>query len=123
MNRESQPEELVAVFSSVDKAAIAVAKMVLDGAGIEYMVQNEKIADLFGYGMLGSGFEPVGSVLIQVAEKNAETAGELLREVTRIRPKKLPLALRIFAVVVLAATLAEIIYTIVFVGKGMIFPR
>ncbi|MEN6372242.1 MAG: DUF2007 domain-containing protein [Armatimonadota bacterium] len=110
-------DELVTVFSSVDKAVIAVAKTILDGEGIKYIVGNENVIDLFGYGALGGGFDPIGPVYIQVDAKDAEIASGLLRELSRPGPSRIPWALRIFAIISLALTLAGIIYTIIDLSK------
>lgn len=66
------------MFESGDPAALAVAKSLLDDAGIPYYAAGENLQSLFGGGALG-GFNPiVGPVRIEVAADDARDARELL---------------------------------------------
>ena len=74
-------EYAVTVFESGHDGVIAVAKSMLDEAGIEYSVKGEGVENLLGVGVVGTGFNPVtGAVQIQVLAHNAEQARELLKD-------------------------------------------
>ncbi len=81
---ETEPQldlTLVSVFETGDPAILALAKSILEEAGIEYYARGEGIQDLFGAGRVGVGYNPlVGPVSIQVREENEEESIELLRE-------------------------------------------
>lgn len=73
--------ELVTIVETGDPALIAVAKSVLDEAGIAYFAKGEELQHLFGLGQFGLGFNPiVGPVRLQVREHDAPEARELLRD-------------------------------------------
>ena len=75
-------ENLITVYSSGNHGLIAVAKSLLDDAGIEYYAKNERTEDLIGLGVVGTGYNPViGPIEIQVLEENAEEAINLLKDV------------------------------------------
>ena len=75
-------EKLVTVFKSGHEGLIALAKSILDEAGIEYLVKNEGVQDLVGLGVVGTGFNPLtGPMCIQVLPENEEMANELLKGV------------------------------------------
>ncbi|MCE1163829.1 MAG: DUF2007 domain-containing protein [Bacteroidetes bacterium] len=75
-------EKLVSVFKSGHEGVIALAKSILDEAGIEYMVKNEGVQDLVGLGVVGTGFNPLtGPMNIMVLPENEEYAKELLKGV------------------------------------------
>jgi hypothetical protein len=79
------PDDLdfVTVFKTGDQSKILIAKSILNEAGIEYYVRDEKVQDLFGWGRIGAGFNMiVGPVKIQVLRSRAEEAKELLRELS-----------------------------------------
>ena len=78
----SRPDvRLVPVFQTGNPALIALAKSLLEAEGIEYYVRGEGLQDLFAYGRLGLGFNPVtGSPVFLVREDDAAEARELLGE-------------------------------------------
>ncbi|MBK8551837.1 MAG: hypothetical protein IPL53_12535 [Ignavibacteria bacterium] len=87
MNKEQQEKEdhekLVTVFETGNEAIIALVKSMLDEAKIRYLAQGEGVQDLFGVGVLGTGFNPItGPVVFQVMPEDAEYAKELLKDVT-----------------------------------------
>lgn len=41
---------LTSVFAAGDPATLAIAKSILDAAGIEYLLRGEGLQDLFGWG-------------------------------------------------------------------------
>ena len=72
----------VTVYETGDPAFIAFAKSILQSEGIKYSTKGEGLQELFAGGRLGTGFNPVvGPVEIQVDEKDAEKAKELLRQI------------------------------------------
>jgi len=74
-------EKLVTVFKSGHEGLIALAKSILDEAGIEYLIKNEGVQDLMGIGVFGTGFNPItGPVQIQVLPSSEEYARELLKD-------------------------------------------
>lgn len=75
-------ERLVTVFETGNEAIVAVVKSILDEAKISYLAQGEGVQDLFGVGILGTGFNPItGPVVFQVMPEDAEYALELLKDV------------------------------------------
>ncbi|MBS1513453.1 MAG: DUF2007 domain-containing protein [Bacteroidetes bacterium] len=71
----------VTVFESGHEGVIALAKSMLDEAGIEYVVKGEGVENLLGVGVMGTGFNPVtGAIQIQVLENRADEARELLKD-------------------------------------------
>jgi len=76
-------ENLVTVFASGNKAVIAVARSILDDAEIDYLVKNEGVGDLFGVGVLGTGYNILtGPIELQVLEENEKEAKELLKDLS-----------------------------------------
>jgi hypothetical protein len=70
----------VTVLETGDPALLAVAKSLLEDAGIHYFAKGEAVQDLFGGGRFGFGFNPLtGPVQLQVAVSDAEEAKTLLR--------------------------------------------
>jgi hypothetical protein len=69
----------VTVLETGDPGVIAVAKSLLESAGIDYFAKGEPLQNLFGWGQIG--FNPiVGVVQLQVAAADAEDARELLHD-------------------------------------------
>jgi len=79
--KDEKDMKLVTVLSTGEGAMIALAKSILDEAGIPYLIKDELTQDLFGLGRLGASSSLiVGPVEIQVRYKDAERALELLEE-------------------------------------------
>ncbi len=75
-------ERLVTIFETGNEAIIAVVKSLLDEAQIKYLAQGDGVQDLFGVGVIGTGFNPItGPVVFQVMPEDAEYARELLKDV------------------------------------------
>jgi hypothetical protein len=73
--------DLVTIFETGNAALIAMAKSLLDGADIAYFVKNENLQNLFGGGVMGTGFNVVvGPVQIQVRREDQDTARTLLSD-------------------------------------------
>jgi hypothetical protein len=74
-------ENTVVVFRTLDETAAAVAKSILDEAGIACMVKGDFMSDVTGISRLGtmftSGAEPVE---VYVLESDAVEASSLLGE-------------------------------------------
>ena len=71
--------EMVTVLETGDQNLMAVAKSVLDGAGISCAVRNERLQNLFGWGAIPAGFNiAVGPIRLQVAPEDAKAATALL---------------------------------------------
>lgn len=71
----------VTVLETGDPALLAVAKSLLEDAGILYFAKGEGTQDLFAAGRFGTGFNPIiGAVQLQVAADDADEARERLRD-------------------------------------------
>lgn len=75
-------ERLITIFETGNEAIVAVVKSILDEAKIRYLAEGEGVQDLFGVGVLGTGFNPItGPVIFQVMPEDAEYARELLKDI------------------------------------------
>ncbi|MFN7941520.1 MAG: DUF2007 domain-containing protein [Thermoanaerobaculia bacterium] len=75
--------ELVTVFEAVEPGLIAMVRSILEDAEIPFVTKGEEIQDLFGYGRLFSGFNPiVGAVEFQVRPRDEKTARSLLDDLS-----------------------------------------
>ena len=83
---EHRGESLVTVYGVGDPGDLALAKSLLDDAGIPHFELGEGIQDLFGMGRLGGFSIVAGPVQIQVPESRAEEARELLAELESADP-------------------------------------
>jgi hypothetical protein len=73
------PLELMTVLETGDQSLVAVARSVLDAAGIPCVAKNERLQNLFGWGTIGTGFNAaMGPIRLQVLREDAEVAKELL---------------------------------------------
>lgn len=71
----------VTVLTTGNQVTVAIAKSILEGAGITYVIKNENLQDLFALGRLGTGFNPlVGPMEIQVHADSIEEAVDLLED-------------------------------------------
>ncbi|MGE5158107.1 MAG: putative signal transducing protein [Gemmatimonas sp.] len=78
---EPGPLEMVTVLETGDQSLVAVAKSVLEGAGIPCIARNERLQNLFGWGAIGTGFNAaMGPIRLQVLKEDAEAARGLLAE-------------------------------------------
>ena len=76
-------ENLVAVYETGNEAIVSVVKSMLDEAKIRYIAQGEGVQDLFGVGIIGTGFNPVtGPVIFKVMPEDEEYARELLNDIS-----------------------------------------
>jgi hypothetical protein len=67
---------MVTMLTTYDFGLVSLAKSILDGAGIGYLAKNEGLQATAGQG------PALGPMEICVSEADAETARELLRELT-----------------------------------------
>ncbi len=78
-----QTEGWTTVLVSRNPAVLAIAKPLLDVAGIKYFAKGEGLQDLFALGRLGTGANPVvGAVQLQVSLTRADEARRLLQHLT-----------------------------------------
>jgi hypothetical protein len=78
-------EDLVTVLTTKDPAVIAIAKSILDGAGIQYSARGETANTLFGGALVG--FNGAASLVqIQVLQDIADDALELLKDLSASDP-------------------------------------
>jgi len=60
-------------------AVLAVAKSLLEGAGLRFFIRNEGVQSLFGWGEMGTGYNFItGPPVLMVEAARAEEARELL---------------------------------------------
>ena len=73
--------DFVTVFESGNPALIALAKSLLDSAGIEFSAKGDALQDLLGLGRFPGGTNLLtGPVVFQVGPADAEKAESLLRD-------------------------------------------
>jgi len=80
---DEKPEyiNLVTVYETGNPAIITIAKSILNSENIHFNMKGDGVQDLFGGGRIGTGFNPlVGPVQVQVDEKDASLARELLSD-------------------------------------------
>ena len=86
---EPVPFEFVTVLETGDQSLVAVAKSILDSAGIPCVARNERLQNLFGWGSIGTGFNAaMGPIRIEVLKEDEETARELLKAVPMPRDEE-----------------------------------
>ena len=79
---EPGPFEMVTVLETGDQSLIAVARSLLESAGIPCIARNEVLQNLFGWGSIGAGFNAaIGPIRLQVLKEDEEVAKELLKDV------------------------------------------
>ena len=73
------PFAMATVLVTGDQTLMAVAKSILDSAGIVSIARNERLQNLFGWGNIGAGYNvAMGPIQLQVLEEDAAVARELL---------------------------------------------
>jgi hypothetical protein len=73
--------DVVTVLTTGDAALLAIAKSLLDDAGIAYRVKNEHLQHLFGGGVVGTGYNVlVGPMQLQVRREDEAEARMLLAD-------------------------------------------
>lgn len=79
-NEEAEIVMYAKVFLSGNGLTISLAKSILQDAGIEYVVINEQLQNLFGIGSLGGHVNPLsGPIELWTNKEDEEIAFELLK--------------------------------------------
>jgi len=74
----------VTIYETGDQNLILFIKSVFESENIIYYLKNEAVQDLFGSGRLGTGYNILtGPVEIQVDERDAEKAREILVQIEK----------------------------------------
>ena len=86
MNKTEQEkadhERLVTVYETGHEGIVALVKSIFDEAGIKYLAEGEGVQDLFGVGVLGTGFNPItGPVKFKVMPEDVTYAKDLLKDI------------------------------------------
>jgi hypothetical protein len=85
-NRNSEP---VTVLATGDMAVLAVARSILEAAGIPHTVKHDAVQDLFRAGRIMTGLNPTGGLMeIRVMPDNARDARELLAHLVEATPDR-----------------------------------
>jgi hypothetical protein len=88
LHPSSRPADLVTVFKGGDPGRIALAKSLLESAGIRFIVLNEAMQDLVGLGRMPFGQNLIiGPVEIQVNREDMANALELLKDLEPYRER------------------------------------
>ena len=78
--------DLVIVFESGNGALVAVARALLESAGIPFVAQGETVQDYIGAGRFPGGYNlATGPVRFLVERRHAADAAAVLRDVTPAR--------------------------------------
>lgn len=73
--------DFVTVFETGDPGLVALAKSLLDSAGIDFTTKGDALQDVLGLGRFPGGANLVaGPVVFQVRPDDAKEASALLRE-------------------------------------------
>lgn len=84
---EKEGDRFVTILRTGNQGQIAIAKSLLDEAGIPYLAKSEGVQDLFGAGRLGGGYNYItGPVEIQVRTSDESEALDLLKPEERFPP-------------------------------------
>ena len=91
--RELPPLEVengkpASVFEAADPGEALLARSLLESVGLEFIVKNEGVQDLFGLGSMGGYNLLVGPVTFLVRPEDAEAAVELLRPLIEAREER-----------------------------------
>jgi hypothetical protein len=76
--------ELVRVLAAGDPGVIALARSLLDGEHVEYLLRGDGLQDLFGFGRLTAFNYVVGPAEFWVRADDAARARELLRDLAPV---------------------------------------
>lgn len=113
--RRERQSNTVTVMVTGPKAAVGLAKSLLDSAGIQHEIRNEPLQDFFGWGRIGSYYNLVlGPVTILVSREDADVARELLSDIEVSRPStSVPWMLRLIAIAIILMTGYSLVQTVV----------
>lgn len=93
----SEIEPLSVCLTVTDASLLPHIKAVLDAAGVRYLVKNEGVQHLFGWGTAVFGFNPItGPPVVMVETSELDRARALLREFSGVDQERetAPAALR-----------------------------
>lgn len=111
-HRERPQDPYVTVLETGDRGAVAIARSLLDSAGMKYWVRDDLIQDFFGIGRIGPCWNHVlGPMRIVVNREDAETATEILPEIGRSRPR-LWVVIKVYAILWLATWIIGLVHTL-----------
>jgi hypothetical protein len=78
---DDRPLRLVTAIASGDSGLIAIAKSLLQAAGIPYVTCGEGVQDLFGWGRIVGTYNFVtGPIELRVSSDDADDAKTLLKD-------------------------------------------
>ena len=105
--RQREPSLDVVVMTSGDRAALALARSLLESAQIPYVVTSDCVEDLFGWGRLGAAYNFItGPAKVLVNQNDEQAAREILGEIEQPASPTRPLWL--LALVWIAVTFAAV---------------
>ena len=83
-DKDSKYYSMVPFLVPKNAAVLSLVKSILDGEGIRYVIENENVQNLIGFGALGTGFNPLtGPVQIYVQKDRIEDAKILLEDLLK----------------------------------------
>ncbi|MBP6963585.1 MAG: DUF2007 domain-containing protein [Armatimonadetes bacterium] len=81
-----ESDEFINVLETRDEGRVALAKSLLSGAGIEFMVCNVFPQDILGYGRIG--YNPaLGLMQVKVRAEDADAARHIIGDLAGERPR------------------------------------
>lgn len=109
--RIRQPDPFVTILTVGNHSSVGLAQARLDDAGIRYAISSNRVSDLFGWGRLGGYNYITGPVRIMVSPENADSAKELLHDLTESH-QRIPIWFRLVATAILATTLWGLVMSV-----------
>jgi len=86
---EPGPLAMATVLETGDQTLIAVARSILDSAGIVSIARNERLQNLFGWGPIGTGYNvAMGPIRLQVLAEDEADAREMLAAQAVVAPEE-----------------------------------
>jgi len=108
--RRIQQSDTVAVFTAKDRASLLLAQLLLESAGLRYLVTSDFAQDIFTIGRIGTGWNlAAGPPTIWVSRHDVYAAQEILSDLADYRPSPIPLFIRAMAVVIIVTDLLSVI--------------
>jgi hypothetical protein len=77
-DQAQEKNPLVPIYEAIDEVHVLMVRSLLEEAGIEFFIRNERLQDLFGWGRVGGYNFIVGPVTFEVLASDAEDAMEVL---------------------------------------------
>jgi len=102
LRRSFTPDEHTPVFRAPDRESLLLARSLLDSAGLSYTTVNDWTQDIIDPGRLGTGFNfATGPSTVWVSREDSDAAIEALAGLRSYRPRRVPLWLRVFIIVMM----------------------